>query len=163
MKETTAVKSRGTKLRVRHRIKSVVHATVAFVFSRLPKWVALCGVPPSASGVWRNAFSTSHSESSEFRTGKLAKVKMAVSSTSSEHKKARLDLLEAADVNTNKERGRTPLHRAAFDGHAESLRELLAKGADVKANDKKGWNPLHIAAEAGHPECVRELLAKGAD
>jgi ankyrin repeat protein len=42
--------------------------------------------------------------------------------------------------------GRTNLHKAAFDGNAERVKELLKKGANPNTKDKKGRTPLHWAA-----------------
>jgi ankyrin repeat protein len=60
--------------------------------------------------------------------------------------------------------GRTNLHKAAFDGNAERVKELLKKGADPNTKDKKGRTPLHWAAPyKGHVEVVKLLLEHGAD
>jgi ankyrin repeat protein len=42
--------------------------------------------------------------------------------------------------------GRTNLHKAALEGDAERVKELLKKGADPNTKDKKGRTPLHAAA-----------------
>jgi ankyrin repeat protein len=42
--------------------------------------------------------------------------------------------------------GRTNLHKAAFDGNAERVKELLKKGANPNTQDKDGYTPLHWAA-----------------
>ena len=56
------------------------------------------------------------------------------------------------------------LGTAAYSGHAESVRVLLAHGAAVDARlPTSGWTVLHGAAEQGRHECVRLLLAAGAD
>jgi len=60
--------------------------------------------------------------------------------------------------------GSTPLHLAAFRGHAEIVRTLLDLGADVRALEREsGSSPLHWAAEGGHAEVVRLLLARGGE
>lgn len=77
--------------------------------------------------------------------------------------------------------GRTPLHDAADNGHAdivrmlvgmfeicvcESLAELFflaASGADVNAMDKYGNTPLHRAAGSGYTAIVQALFDLGAD
>ncbi len=58
----------------------------------------------------------------------------------------------------------TLLLRAAEEGDAASLRDLVAKGADVNARDRKGWTPLIWRAYHGvHADLVSLLLKNGAD
>lgn len=57
----------------------------------------------------------------------------------------------------------TPLHAAAFKGHTDICRLLLAHGADVHAADSGGHTPLHSAASQGHDDICQILLAAGAD
>ena len=53
---------------------------------------------------------------------------------------------------------------AAFKGHADACRVLLAADADTSAvNDKCGWTPLHYAAFGGSATVCEVLLAAGAD
>ncbi|XP_065800356.1 ankyrin repeat domain-containing protein 49 isoform X4 [Muntiacus reevesi] len=51
----------------------------------------------------------------------------------------------ATHVNTQDEDKYTPLHRAAYSGHLDMVRELIAHGADVHAVTVDGWTPLHSA------------------
>ena len=44
---------------------------------------------------------------------------------------------------------------AAFKGHKELVRKLIARDADV---NKTGWTPLHYAATSGHLEVMLILL-----
>jgi ankyrin repeat protein len=53
--------------------------------------------------------------------------------------------------------GVTPLHTAAFWGHRDVVKSLLAHGAEANAKDKQGRTPLHWAVSQGHKE-VAELL-----
>ena len=53
--------------------------------------------------------------------------------------------------------GWTPLHHAAFLGHAECVRILLNEET-CNIEDHYGWTALHHAAFLGHAECVRILL-----
>jgi ankyrin repeat protein len=70
-------------------------------------------------------------------------------------------LLQAKDAD-----GSTPLHCAAWKGHAELARLLLEAGADVHAQNENGhWGgtPLHAAAHANQRAVAELLLAHGAD
>ncbi len=61
--------------------------------------------------------------------------------------------------------GWTPLHLAAFFGHADLAIGLLDLGAPLNARSTNaGKNmPLHAAAAGGHGEIVELLLNRGAD
>ena len=54
----------------------------------------------------------------------------------------------------------TPLHSAAFWGHADVITALLEAGADPKARDNDGRTPLH---EADNADAITALLEAGAD
>jgi ankyrin repeat protein len=69
-----------------------------------------------------------------------------------------------ADVSAKGESNVTPLHLAAFYGHAQIAEELLKAGADVNAGGyRHNDTPLHVAALHGHANVVKMLLAHGAD
>ena len=55
------------------------------------------------------------------------------------------------------------IHKAAFEGDIEAVKQHLAAGADVNAKDEDGYTPLNFAAQQGHKEVVELLIAKGAD
>src|SRR6476646_4362265 len=71
-------------------------------------------------------------------------------------------LLQGADPNARDCEGDTVLATAAYHGHVEIARILLAAGADVNAS-KSGETPLSMAAHDGHTETAQLLLEHGAD
>lgn len=48
--------------------------------------------------------------------------------------------------------GETPLHVAAWDGHADVISLLLAAGAAQNKHGPEGETPLLLAADGGHTE-----------
>ena len=76
-------------------------------------------------------------------------------------------LVEAgADVNAVEPTfGAVPLHKAVYNGHADSTR-LLSDQAGVDLNFQgatNGYSPLHDALWHGYDECARVLVDAGAD
>jgi len=58
----------------------------------------------------------------------------------------------------NKE-GWTPLHFAAYSGHADILEILIRKlDANVNAQNKLGQTPLHLACKKSHKKVIERLL-----
>ncbi|XP_037360091.1 ankyrin repeat domain-containing protein 49 [Talpa occidentalis] len=66
-------------------------------------------------------------------------------------------------VNTRDEDAYTPLHRAAYGGHLDAVRELVAQGADVHAVTLDGWTPLHSACKWNNTRVASFLLQHDAD
>jgi ankyrin repeat protein len=69
------------------------------------------------------------------------------------------------DVNRFSPDGWTPLHLAAFFGHANLVELLLARGADVAARSRNanGNTPLHAALAGNRTMVVGLLIGGGAD
>jgi hypothetical protein len=55
------------------------------------------------------------------------------------------------------------LHYAAFAGHNDLIKLLIARGADVNAQTPNQSSVLMMAAHEGHEDAVQELLQAGAD
>ncbi len=66
-------------------------------------------------------------------------------------------------VNHKDHDGLTPLHLAAFAGHAHVAAALIRRGADVNALDNDGASPLHKAAFQGHIHVLLLLIERGAE
>jgi ankyrin repeat protein len=58
---------------------------------------------------------------------------------------------------------RTPLDRAACQGHPDVVRLLIERGAEVDSRDERRWTPLHFASRYGQLEVSRVLVDHGAD
>ncbi|XP_061535540.1 ankyrin repeat domain-containing protein 49 [Phycodurus eques] len=70
---------------------------------------------------------------------------------------------EASLVRSSDEDAYTPLHRAAYGGHAAAAASLLAAGSKVNPRTVDGWTPLHSACRWGHVAMATLLLHHGAD
>jgi len=60
----------------------------------------------------------------------------------------------------------TPLHYAAWKGHAELVDILVDAGADIQAHNQNshwGTTPLHAAAHGNQPKATAALIRRGAD
>ena len=57
--------------------------------------------------------------------------------------------------------GWTPLHWAAWNGDANTVRLLCSKGQDFEAVDGNGQTPLHLATRKGHSEIIK-IFVQGA-
>jgi hypothetical protein len=66
-------------------------------------------------------------------------------------------LLNARDAGS----GATPLHWAAWSGHAAIVSLLISSGADTSAKNRKGETPLNVAERAGRAEVIRLLRQPG--
>ncbi|XP_076235094.1 SAM_USH1G_HARP domain-containing protein Sans [Calliopsis andreniformis] len=75
-----------------------------------------------------------------------------------------LDILKETtkkDCNARDDGGMTPTLWAAFEGHIDALRLLVAKGGDPDKTDYFGNTALHLAAARGHEYCVKFLVKFG--
>ncbi len=72
------------------------------------------------------------------------------------------EVLILADVHSVCGDGDTLLHRVAFKGARQDVRDLLALGADVNAAGDMGHTALHYAAMNGHLLVALALLDSGA-
>jgi uncharacterized protein len=72
---------------------------------------------------------------------------------------------DPAGVNRLSYDGWTPLHLAAFFGHAEVATLLLARGADLNARSTNSIHntPLHAAVAGGRVEAALALIDAGAE
>ena len=70
---------------------------------------------------------------------------------------------EERDVDVAARNGRTVVHIAAFNGHADVLRAMSEHGGDVDRADANGVTPLAVAAQEGHVDALRVLIDAGAD
>jgi len=79
--------------------------------------------------------------------------------------KGRIEIVrQLLDANTEiNNTGWNPLHYAAYGGHAEIVRLLVAKGADLDVQAPNGQTALMLAANADHLETVKILIDADAD
>ncbi|MBO7941299.1 ankyrin repeat domain-containing protein [Streptomyces antibioticus] len=77
------------------------------------------------------------------------------------------DLVSYVDAgvpaNLTNDRGDSLLMLAAYHGHADAVRALLARGAEADRINDRGQTPLAGAAFKGETEVTEVLLAAGAD
>eukprot|EP00050_Salpingoeca_kvevrii_P014678 m.38845 g.38845 ORF g.38845 m.38845 type:complete len:1018 (+) comp5910_c0_seq1:136-3189(+) len=64
-------------------------------------------------------------------------------------------------TNARDQGGRTPLATAAFQGHEETIIELIALGAEADVQDDMGITALHWASNRGSLPCVKALIEMG--
>jgi len=75
-------------------------------------------------------------------------------------------LADGADIGPRvapAQKGCSPLHAAAADGHPEIVCLLLQYGAELAATDNNGTTAIHYASAHKHTEVVRVLLHHGAE
>ena len=67
------------------------------------------------------------------------------------------------DVNVSDSYGRTALHYAAEQGHADIIDVLLVAGSFVNAMDFEGMTPLYLASARGNTDAVQALVQHSAN
>jgi len=67
------------------------------------------------------------------------------------------------DISVAEDKGRTPVHLAAFHGHPDCIRVLHELGCDVSVTAGNGYTPVHSAAFHGNTDCIRVLHELGCD
>ena len=55
------------------------------------------------------------------------------------------------------------IHKAAYQGNIDAVRQQIAAGTDVNTQDDSGWTPLHWAASKVHNKTAKMLIKAGAD
>ena len=70
---------------------------------------------------------------------------------------------QGAELEGRDSAARTPLHWAAWKGHAKAVVMLIERGADIEAKDKNDFTPLHQASGGGHEAVVELLMAHRAN
>ncbi|CAM9171215.1 unnamed protein product [Ectocarpus sp. 8 AP-2014] len=68
-----------------------------------------------------------------------------------------------ADLEATTPGGRTPLHKAADEGHSDVMTALIEAGVNADWRRTDGATPLYTAVSGGHAEAVRVLIRAGAD
>ncbi len=72
-------------------------------------------------------------------------------------------LKNGADINVLTQSQSTPLHGAAFHGHPDMVRWLVAHKADIDVPNVAKFTPILSAAAAGRGEIVDLMIELGAD
>jgi ankyrin repeat protein len=72
-------------------------------------------------------------------------------------------IVSGAEIDTQDERGWTPLMISSFNGNQEIARLLIERGANIHIEDTSGYSPIHWAAFNGFTEIVKMLITKHAN
>ncbi len=73
----------------------------------------------------------------------------------------KLLLAKGSGIDTRSEKGMTPLHLAAREGHKDTVEFLITRGADINVHGG-GAKPVWFAMKSGHRDVVELLIQKGA-
>ncbi|MHC9542608.1 MAG: ankyrin repeat domain-containing protein [Vulcanimicrobiota bacterium] len=78
--------------------------------------------------------------------------------------RAIVELVRREDgIHSCDERGRTPLHKAAFAGLIEVVEILIQQGVMVDKRDRDNNTALHLVSQEGHASTAALLIQAGAD
>jgi Ankyrin repeats (3 copies) len=113
--------------------------------------------PHPTGGVTRKHPSTSSSEDDDFFEGRCSSMCKLMGTGSHD-----IDPI-ACDVNASDSYGRTALHYAAEQGHADLIEILLMTGSFVNSMDFEGMTPLYLASARGHMDAVTLLVRQSAN
>lgn len=78
---------------------------------------------------------------------------------SGDTERVRLLVLRKIDTNIQDRFGKTPLHRASYNGHVAVTQLLLDSGVDKEKKDWQGSTPLYQAVRKGHKGLAAILLS----
>jgi len=67
------------------------------------------------------------------------------------------------NIDTQDNKGLTPLHYVALRGKTDEAKMLLEKGADVNKRTNQGWTPLYATSFACYKDTAELLISKGAN
>ena len=82
-----------------------------------------------------------------------------VSANKGDARSVRVLLHQGANINAVDYDNRTPLYFAAYDGHVDTVKSLLADdNLDISVKRNGGWTALHEASRFGHVDVTIALL-----
>ncbi len=137
------------------RVKTMLSAEPQLVASR-----SAAGESAILTAVYRG-----HKEIANLLVARGAEMTIFEAAAAGEIERLERLILDGAPVNGFSADGWTPLHLAAFFGHARGVELLLAHGADVAAPSRNSTanTPLHAALAGNHTFVAGLLMGAGSD